>query len=169
MHNPTWLWDTISVWPTYYCLCLAIAVDFIVICHNVPIDSSCYHNVPNESPFIISTEHSTARLLLSMAGKLCISSAFATMYPLTVEIFPTVLRNVGLGVTSTGGKIGGFVSPYINLLVWELTILVKQSASITSLNPLSVCRWTLPFLNLRTHLYVRVYQLFRSFIPNWGG
>lgn len=63
------------------------------------------------------TAYVSTQLALSMLGKLGISSAFATVYPLSTELYPTVLRNVGLGIASSGSKIGGFVAPYINILV----------------------------------------------------
>ena len=48
---------------------------------------------------------------------MCISVAFAIIYPFSVEIFPTVIRNNGLAVASAGARVGGFVAPYILILV----------------------------------------------------
>ena len=67
--------------------------------------------------FLFALAYVTVRLVLSMLGKLGVSAAFAMVYPLSTELYPTVLRNVGLAVSSTGGKVGGFVAPYINLMV----------------------------------------------------
>lgn len=58
-----------------------------------------------------------ARLALAMCGKLGIAASFATTYPFTAEIFPTVIRNQGLGMCSMFARIGGFCAPYILVLV----------------------------------------------------
>lgn len=52
-----------------------------------------------------------------MIGKLCITASYAIIYVLTAEIFPTVVRNVGVGSSSMVARIGGALAPYINLLV----------------------------------------------------
>ncbi|XP_067675131.1 organic cation transporter protein-like [Haliotis asinina] len=52
-------------------------------------------------------------ILLSMVGKLGVSAAFAIIYVFSAELLPTVVRNSGVGASSTCGKIGGMTSPYI--------------------------------------------------------
>ncbi|XP_067674156.1 organic cation transporter protein-like [Haliotis asinina] len=52
-------------------------------------------------------------VVLAMLGKLGASGTFATVYVYTAELFPTVIRNSGLGVSSFFARIGGMVSPYI--------------------------------------------------------
>ncbi|XP_046583279.1 organic cation transporter protein-like [Haliotis rubra] len=52
-------------------------------------------------------------VVLAMIGKLGASGIFATVYVYTTELFPTVIRNSGLGVSSFFARIGGMVSPYI--------------------------------------------------------
>ena len=54
---------------------------------------------------------------LAMFGKLCITASYAIIYVLTAEIFPTVVRNVGVGSSSMVARIGGALAPFINLLV----------------------------------------------------
>lgn len=54
---------------------------------------------------------------LAMIGKLAITSSYGAIYVFTAEQFPTVIRNVGLGASSTFARIGGVIAPYINHLV----------------------------------------------------
>ncbi|KAL8581705.1 hypothetical protein ACOMHN_043123 [Nucella lapillus] len=52
-------------------------------------------------------------ILLVMVGKLCISAAFKTIYMMSVELFSTVIRNSGMGCSSTVARVATIVSPYI--------------------------------------------------------
>ncbi|XP_048258453.1 organic cation transporter protein-like [Haliotis rufescens] len=60
-------------------------------------------------------------VLLSLIGKMGASGAFATVYIYTAELFPTPVRNVGLGAGSMCSRLGGVISPYIV----DLGILVE--------------------------------------------
>lgn len=57
-------------------------------------------------------------IALAMGGKLAISSSYGTVYVLTAEQFPTVIRNVGLGAASTFARFGGILAPYVNIMVF---------------------------------------------------
>ncbi|KAL2077665.1 hypothetical protein ACEWY4_027169 [Coilia grayii] len=61
--------------------------------------------VPDELNALIVT--------LAMIGKLVVTGAYAFVYFYTMELFPTVVRNMGLGVTSMAARIGSTASPYI--------------------------------------------------------
>lgn len=52
-----------------------------------------------------------------MIAKFAITSSYGAIYVFTAEQFPTVVRNVGLGASSTFARIGGVIAPYINHLV----------------------------------------------------
>ncbi|XP_030621385.1 solute carrier family 22 member 5-like [Chanos chanos] len=52
-------------------------------------------------------------LTLIMTGKSGVSGAFAFVYLYATELFPTVVRNMGLGATSMASRIGSLCSPYI--------------------------------------------------------
>ena len=54
---------------------------------------------------------------LAMVGKLCISASFGIIYVFSAELFPTVVRNVGVGTASLFARVGGVVAPYIGQLV----------------------------------------------------
>ncbi|KAK7071333.1 hypothetical protein SK128_003957 [Halocaridina rubra] len=72
---------------------------------------------------------------LAMFGKLCITASYAIIYVLTAEIFPTVVRNVGVGSSSMVARIGGALAPYINLLgdAWKpLPLLIFGSLAFAA-------------------------------------
>ncbi|XP_033741747.1 organic cation transporter protein-like [Pecten maximus] len=52
-------------------------------------------------------------ITLAMLGKLGISAAFAIIYVWSAELFPTVVRNAGMGASSSCARIGGMIAPYI--------------------------------------------------------
>ncbi|TDH04411.1 hypothetical protein EPR50_G00151300 [Perca flavescens] len=53
---------------------------------------------------------------LAMVGKFGITASFAVIYVYTAEIFPTVLRQTGIGVSCMFARIGGVLAPVINML-----------------------------------------------------
>ncbi|XP_041351234.1 organic cation transporter protein-like [Gigantopelta aegis] len=65
-------------------------------------------------PVIYGTsDHEWITVTLSMIGKLGASAAFAIIYVFAAELFPTVVRNSGMGASSFCARIGGMASPYI--------------------------------------------------------
>ncbi|KAK7106961.1 organic cation transporter protein-like isoform X2 [Littorina saxatilis] len=50
---------------------------------------------------------------LAMIGKLGIAGGFATVWVYTSELFPTLVRNSGMGASSVCARIGGVVCPYV--------------------------------------------------------
>ena len=52
----------------------------------------------------------------AMAGKFCISASFALVYVYAAELFPTVIRNVGMGVLTFSARMGGVLCPFVVLL-----------------------------------------------------
>nr|XP_039252270.1 solute carrier family 22 member 15-like [Styela clava] len=53
------------------------------------------------------------RLILSMVAKVGSSGCFTLIYVYTPELFPTVVRNVGLGSMSTVARIGSMTAPFL--------------------------------------------------------
>nr|XP_039264751.1 solute carrier family 22 member 21-like [Styela clava] len=49
----------------------------------------------------------------AMLGKLCISGVFSVVYVFAIELYPTQIRNLGLGVCFTFGRIGTISAPYV--------------------------------------------------------
>ncbi|KAJ8315587.1 hypothetical protein KUTeg_007737, partial [Tegillarca granosa] len=52
-------------------------------------------------------------LTLALIGKLGASAAFGIIYVFSAELFPTVVRNAGMGTSSCVARIGGMLAPYI--------------------------------------------------------
>ncbi|KAM9695425.1 organic cation/carnitine transporter 2 isoform 3-T6 [Trichechus inunguis] len=50
--------------------------------------------------------------VLVMVGKFGITAAFSMIYVYTAELYPTVVRNMGVGVSSTASRLGSILSPY---------------------------------------------------------
>ena len=56
-------------------------------------------------------------IVFAMAGKFCVTCSFAIIYVYTGQIFPTVVRSIGVGSSSTVARIGSIIAPYIKDLV----------------------------------------------------
>ncbi|XP_061193456.1 organic cation transporter protein-like [Saccostrea echinata] len=52
-------------------------------------------------------------VILAMIGKIGAAAAFAVIYVWSAELYPTVVRNVAMGASSSCARIGGMVSPYV--------------------------------------------------------
>uniref|UniRef100_A0A1A7XNR9 Major facilitator superfamily (MFS) profile domain-containing protein n=1 Tax=Iconisemion striatum TaxID=60296 RepID=A0A1A7XNR9_9TELE len=64
----------------------------------------------------IPADHPNILTGLAMVGKFGITASFAVIYVYTAEIFPTVVRQTGLGVSSMFARVGGVLAPIINML-----------------------------------------------------
>lgn len=98
-------------------------------------------------------------IFCAMMAKLAITASYGAVYVYTAEQFPTVVRNMGLGVGSFFARIGGIVAPYINNTVrrcikvqlestarrlrvaYYNTIQVTNFLLIFRLKCGSICRW----------------------------
>ncbi|XP_062976773.1 solute carrier family 22 member 4 [Elgaria multicarinata webbii] len=74
-------------------------------------------------------------VILVMLGKFGITSAFSMLYVYTAEIYPTIIRNMAVGATSTSSRVGSVIAPYFvylgaydrflpYILMGSLTVLV---------------------------------------------
>ena len=50
---------------------------------------------------------------LALLGKLCLASSFSVVYIHSAEIFPTTVRNSGMGLVSVAARVGGIMAPFI--------------------------------------------------------
>lgn len=70
--------------------------------------------------FVPHTMH-WLQMVLAMMAKLAITSSYGTVYMYSSELFPTPVRNGGIGASSMIGHTGGVLAPYVKLLsgVWK--------------------------------------------------
>ncbi|PNI50082.1 SLC22A4 isoform 1 [Pan troglodytes] len=86
---------------------------------------------------------------LVMLGKFGITSAFSMLYVFTAELYPTLVRNMAVGVTSTASRVGSIIAPYfvylgaynrmlpyiimgsLTVLIGILTLFFPESLGIT--------------------------------------
>uniref|UniRef100_A0A8D0FZ50 Major facilitator superfamily (MFS) profile domain-containing protein n=1 Tax=Sphenodon punctatus TaxID=8508 RepID=A0A8D0FZ50_SPHPU len=54
--------------------------------------------------------------VLAVVGKFALSASFSTSYVYSAELFPTVIRQVGVGLCSMSARVAGIISPLIGLL-----------------------------------------------------
>ncbi|XP_063173137.1 solute carrier family 22 member 6 isoform X2 [Candoia aspera] len=57
----------------------------------------------------------TLRTFLAVLGKGCLASSFNCLYLYTGELYPTVIRQTGMGLGSTLARVGGIVAPMIKM------------------------------------------------------
>ena len=81
--------------------------------------------------FLPKTWH-TAITSAAMCGKFFITGGFAIAYVYSAELYPTTLRNNGVGINSIFGRIGALMSPAV-LLMGELWWLKALFASLSLL------------------------------------
>ncbi|KAL2077659.1 hypothetical protein ACEWY4_027163 [Coilia grayii] len=62
---------------------------------------------------LVPEELNAVTVTLAIIGKTLTTGAYGFLYFYGTELFPTVVRNMGLGVTSMGSRIGSTVSPYV--------------------------------------------------------
>ncbi|RUS81902.1 hypothetical protein EGW08_010329, partial [Elysia chlorotica] len=58
-------------------------------------------------------EMKTVVKVLVLVGKFWITCSYATIYLWSAELFPTVVRNAGMGVASMSARIGGIFAPFV--------------------------------------------------------
>lgn len=52
-------------------------------------------------------------VLLEMLGKFGVTASFCIVYAVSSELFPTVIRNIGMGCCSVAARIGTITSPFL--------------------------------------------------------
>ncbi|XP_057281356.1 solute carrier family 22 member 6-A-like [Pezoporus wallicus] len=64
----------------------------------------------------VPTELQTLRTALAVLGKGCLSASFNCVFLYTTELYPTPIRQTGLGFGSTMARVGGIVAPLVKML-----------------------------------------------------
>ncbi|XP_069138342.1 organic cation transporter protein-like isoform X2 [Argopecten irradians] len=62
-----------------------------------------------------------ALMIFFFIGKLSIAGSFSTIFLFTPELYPTNLRNVGIGFSSAAGRIGGMLAPFAGPLAEKVS------------------------------------------------
>ncbi|XP_035658033.1 organic cation transporter protein-like [Branchiostoma floridae] len=52
---------------------------------------------------------------MAMIGKFGVTAGFNIIYLWTAELYPTMVRNMGVGASSMFARVGGIISPYVEL------------------------------------------------------
>lgn len=82
---------------------------------------------------LVPADNYIAIVTLAMIGKLGITISYAIIYIFAAEQYPTVVRNVGMGMSSTCARLGGVLAPFIILLAdyWRpLPLLIFGAESV---------------------------------------
>lgn len=66
---------------------------------------------------LIVVTNSTLIVFLATLGLVGMAISFPTVYLYSSEAFPTVVRNVGVGLGSVCARIGSMIAPYIATMV----------------------------------------------------
>lgn len=67
--------------------------------------------------FCLFTDIAWLRLILVCLGIVGMSVSFTTVYLFSGELFPTVVRNIGVGTSSMCARIGSITAPFVVSLV----------------------------------------------------
>ena len=62
-------------------------------------------------------------IALALIGKLGPAGAFGVIYVFSAELYPTVLRNAGMGASSCVARFGGMAAPYVAKMVCKKCLL----------------------------------------------
>lgn len=65
---------------------------------------------------IVPSEMQTLRTTLACLGKAFTSASFTTVYLYTGELYPTVIRQTGMGLVSTMSRVGSMAAPAVLIL-----------------------------------------------------
>ena len=70
-------------------------------------------------------------VLLSILGKMFVSGAFEVLYIISTELYPTIVRNVGMGTSSACARAGSMLSPYIANLADHINSDIAKAIPLT--------------------------------------
>uniref|UniRef100_A0A8C3SQP7 Major facilitator superfamily (MFS) profile domain-containing protein n=1 Tax=Chelydra serpentina TaxID=8475 RepID=A0A8C3SQP7_CHESE len=77
----------------------------------------------------------TLRTVLAVFGKGCLAASFTCVYLYTSELYPTVIRQTGLGLSNTMARLGSIIAPLVKMLeeyIPFLPLIIYGAAPIIS-------------------------------------
>ncbi|XP_030075015.1 solute carrier family 22 member 6-A [Microcaecilia unicolor] len=83
------------------------------------------------------------RTVMAVLGKGCLAASFNCVYLYTGELYPTVIRQTGMGLCSTMARLGGIVAPVVQMTsdyFQSLPLIIYGSAPVIS----GIAGWFLP-------------------------
>lgn len=84
-------------------------------------------------------QSSAAHLALGCVGLWGMSISFSTVYLYAGELFPTVVRNSGVGLSSTVARVGSMVAPFVATLSHTSATLPPLTFGIVPLIGAALC------------------------------
>ncbi|KAM9302301.1 solute carrier family 22 member 6-A-like [Gastrophryne carolinensis] len=76
----------------------------------------CLGGVTLLANIFVPSEQQILRTCLAVFGKGCMSGSFCCIFLFTMELYPTVIRQSGLGLANTMARVGGIVAPLVMML-----------------------------------------------------
>lgn len=82
---------------------------------------------------VVQNDESLHWLLIvsSILGKMCMTGGFEVLYILSSELYPTVVRNVGMGTSSACARAGSMLAPYIAQLADLIDSHIAEALPLT--------------------------------------
>ncbi|XP_074132481.1 solute carrier family 22 member 6-A-like [Sminthopsis crassicaudata] len=72
---------------------------------------------------LVPTELAALRTTLAVLGKGCLAASFNCVYLYTGELYPTAIRQTGMGGGSTMARVGGIVAPLVKLMGEQMPLV----------------------------------------------
>ena len=108
---------------------------------------------------LIGDTYPMTKIVISVLGRFCANCSYTILYLFSAEIFPTVVRGVGVGYTLVISRIGTILAPYI-LLAGPLAPLVFGIAAlIAALSSLVIIIVIVGFQNVTELVYYLISVL----------
>ena len=73
-------------------------------------------------PFL--TPHSNLKIFFSIFGRFCANCSYTILHLFTAELFPTVVRGIGMGFSIVISRVGTILAPYILLLGGDVSPVI---------------------------------------------
>lgn len=76
----------------------------------------------------------TVTLILMFGARSCIMGAFSILWAFAPELYPTKVRSTGLGFCNSGGRLGGFLCPFVAVGLVESGYRVRTLPKVCDKN-----------------------------------